>query len=90
MSIVSPKELQVFTPSDPSRPLACLSSGGESSSERQQLELRGRQPHDEVAWFLLPLQVALVGGSLFRLLSFVQLTKLEQMLKQQKHMNVGV
>ena len=56
--------------------------------------MRGRRPHDGVAWFLLPLQVALMGErwhqSLFRLLSFVLLTKSEQMFEQQKHLNVGV
>lgn len=48
--------------------------------------MRHRRPHDGVTWFLLPIQVVLVGGrwhqSLFRLLSFVLLTKLEQMFEQ--------
>lgn len=62
-STLSPKEFQAPTPTDPWRPPAHLLLGGESYSESWgSRRLRDRRPHDEVAYFLLPLEVALVGG----------------------------
>lgn len=47
--IVSTKEFQVPNPTDPSRPLTCLSLGGESYSEKQAAGDEGQGPYDEVA-----------------------------------------